>query len=283
MYFSQIRVDPSDENYVYVLGISMYRSTDGGKTFRAAGGRGVHADQHALWIDPHDGRHMILGCDGGFYATYDRMTNWDHLNYEAIGQFYHVALDTRPHRYYVYGGLQDNGSWGGPSQTRTDIGPINEDWIMVGGGDGFKCAVDPNDPDQIYYESQNGGFGRRSLRTGEAAMIRPAGQGGPGRRVEGEESPAQPQQPGQTQPGQTPRGPRYRFNWNAPFILSHHNSRIYWQRSARHLPGDFPDGPWQCDGTGRISAEPQCALRGHGRRQPVDYAGWRQGMEEHYQ
>jgi photosystem II stability/assembly factor-like uncharacterized protein len=223
MYFSQIRVDPSDENYVYVLGISIARSTDSGKTFRVSGGRGVHADQHALWIDPHDGRHMILGCDGGFYATYDRMANWDHLNQLAIGQFYHVALDTRPRHYYVYGGLQDNGSWGGPSHGRTEIGPVNEDWIMVGGGDGFKCAVDPNDPEQIYYESQNGGFGRRNLRTGEAAAIRPAGQGGPGRLVEGEEQPAQPEQP-----GQTPRGPRYRFNWNAPFLLSHHNSRIYY-------------------------------------------------------
>jgi photosystem II stability/assembly factor-like uncharacterized protein len=222
MYFSQIRVDPSDENYVYVLGISMARSTDGGKTFRVSGGRGVHADQHALWIDPHDGRHMVLGCDGGFYVTYDRMANWDHLNHQAIGQFYHVAVDSRP-RYNVYGGLQDNGSWGGPSYGRTGIGPINEDWIMVGGGDGFRCAVDPNDPDEIYYESQNGGFGRRNLRTGETAPIRPPGQGGPGRRLE-EEPPA-----GQTQqPGQAARGPRYRFNWNAPFILSHHNSRIYY-------------------------------------------------------
>ena len=197
--------------------------TDGGKTFRTSGGRGVHADQHVLWIDPHDGRHMILGCDGGFYATYDRMANWDHLNYQAIGQFYHVAVDTRPRHYYVYGGLQDNGTWGGPSHTHTEAGPINEDWIMVGGGDGFKCAVDPNDPDQIYYESQNGGFGRRNLRTGESGLIRPAGQGGPGRA---EKEKSQPGQPGQ--PGQPPRGPRYRFNWNAPFILSHHNSRIYY-------------------------------------------------------
>jgi photosystem II stability/assembly factor-like uncharacterized protein len=227
MYFSQIRVDPGDEKYVYVLGISMATSTDGGKTFRVRGGRGVHADQHALWIDPHDGRHMIIGCDGGFYVTYDRMVNWDHLNHTAIGQFYHVAVDTRP-RYYVYGGLQDNGTWGGPSYARTGIGPINEDWIMVGGGDGFKCAVDPNDPDEIYYESQNGGFGRRNLRTGETASIRPAGPGRGGRFREAEQ-PGQPGQPGQPrQQGQSAQGPRYLFNWNAPFILSHHNSRIYY-------------------------------------------------------
>jgi hypothetical protein len=177
---------------------------------------------------------MIIGCDGGFYVTYDRMANWDHLNHMAIGQFYHVAVDTRP-RYHVYGGLQDNGTWGGPSYARTGIGPINEDWIMVGGGDGFRCAVDPNDPDEVYYESQNGGFGRRNLRTGETASIRPGGGPGRGGRFRGSEQPSQPGQRGQpgqaSQPGQQrpgAQGPRYRFNWNAPFILSHHNSRIYY-------------------------------------------------------
>lgn len=199
MYFSQIRVDPTDEKFVYVLGISLYRSVDGGKTFRPDGGRSAHADHHALWIDPDDGRHMVLGCDGGFYATYDRMDNWDHLNHLALGQFYHVALDPRP-LYRVYGGLQDNGTWGGPTHTKAATGPINEDWIRVGGGDGFVCRVDPNDPDLVYYESQNGGFSRRNLRTGEAASLRP----------------------------RAPEGKRYRFNWNSPFILSSHNSKIYY-------------------------------------------------------
>ena len=207
MYFSRLRVDPNDDKYLYVLGIAFYRSKDGGKTFTADGGRGVHADGHALWIDGRDSRHQILGCDGGFYVTYDRQETWDHLNHLAIGQFYHVAIDTR-RDYRVYGGLQDNGSWGGPSRTRNNTGPINEDWLSVGGGDGFSCRVDPNDPDQIYWTSQNGSFGRRNLRTGEVGQIRP-----PGGRV----------------PTQTQGQPRpYRFNWNAPFILSHHNSRIYY-------------------------------------------------------
>ncbi|MBX6314045.1 MAG: PDZ domain-containing protein [Isosphaeraceae bacterium] len=199
MYFSQVRVDPNDDKYVYVLGVSLYRSTDGGKTFKGDGGRGVHADQHALWIDPKDGRHMIVGTDGGFYVTYDRMENWDHLNTTAIGQFYHVAIDTRPN-YKVYGGLQDNGSWGGPARSKDIIGPINEDWIRVGGGDGFKCQVDREDPDQIYWTSQNGGMGTRNLRTGQASRIRP----------------------------QMPRGKRARFNWNTPFLLSHHNPKIFY-------------------------------------------------------
>jgi photosystem II stability/assembly factor-like uncharacterized protein len=198
MYFSLIRVDPTDDANIYVGGISMYRSSDGGKTFQAAP-RGIHSDQHALWIDPRDGRHMLVGCDGGYYVTYDRMANWDHLNHMAIGQFYHVALCCkRP--YWVYGGLQDNGSWGGPSVGLRG-GPINEDWISVGGGDGYVCGVDPSDPDLVYYESQDGAMGRRNLRTGESARIRPR--------------PAQGQPP-------------YRFNWNTPFILSHHNPKIFY-------------------------------------------------------
>src|SRR5262249_39311233 len=152
----------SDDKYLYVLGVSLASSRDGGKTFRTGGGgggpggrAGIHSDQHALWINPRDGRHMLIGTDGGYYANHDRGGNWEHLNHSAIGQFYHVAVcSKRP--YYVYGGLQDNGSWGGPSVGLHGTGPINEDWMPVGGGDGFVCRVDPNDPDLIYSESQNG-------------------------------------------------------------------------------------------------------------------------------
>ncbi len=197
MYFSQIRVDPSDDNYVYVLGIALHRSRDGGRTFDPEGGRGVHGDHHALWIDPRDGRHMILGGDGGFYVTYDRTANWDRLNHMAIGQFYHVAVDTRCN-YRVYGGLQDNGSWGGPSRTHSLTGPLNEDWFRIGGGDGYRCAVDPTDPDIVYSTSQWGAMRRLNLRNGESIPIRP------------------------------PDARRYRFNWNTPYLLSHHNPRIFY-------------------------------------------------------
>jgi S1-C subfamily serine protease/photosystem II stability/assembly factor-like uncharacterized protein len=198
MYFSLIRVDPQDPNRVYVLGVSHYQSDNGGLTFTGDFGRGTHADGHALWIDPRDGRHMILGNDGGFYVSYDRGRNWDHLNTAALGQFYHVAIGPKE-PYWVFGGLQDNGSWGGPAISKSG-GIINEDWLSVGGGDGFVCRVDANDPDLVYYESQNGNISRRHLKTGERAAIRPAAR---------------------------PRGtPPYRFNWNTPFILSSHNSKI---------------------------------------------------------
>ncbi len=210
MYFSVVRVDPQDDKYVYVLGVKYYRSADGGKTFKADAGKLVHDDGHALWIDPRDGKHMIVGCDGGFYASYDRANNWDHLNTMALGQFYHVAVCTkRP--YWVYGGLQDNGTWGGPSiGLKGNVGPINEDWLSIGGGDGYVCAVDPTDPDQIYFESQNGGMGRRHLKTGETAAIRPQGTGkGKGMAKDKD-------------------APKHRFNWNTPFILSHHNPKIFY-------------------------------------------------------
>ena len=203
MYYSQIRVDPSDVERVYVLGTRLYRSEDGGQTFTADGHDGrVHVDHHALWIDPRNGRHMILGNDGGIYVTWDRMANWDHHNHVAIGQFYNVGIDaTRDYR--VFGGLQDNGSWGGPNRTPAG-GPINSDWFRVGGGDGFVVLVDPTDRDLIYYESQNGGMGRWHLGTGDRGRMRP----------------------------RAPRGETNRWNWNTPFILSSRNPKIYYSAGS---------------------------------------------------
>ena len=294
MYFSQVRVDPADENYIYVLGVSLHASEDGGKTFNSRAGRGTHADHHAMWIDPADGRHVILGNDGGVYVTCDRMEKWDHLNHVAIGQFYHVGVGPR-RDYRVYGGLQDNGSWGGPTRVRYGSGPVNEDWFRVGGGDGFICLVDKDDADQVYFESQNGSTGRINLRTGDRGFIRPGRQrgargaggrgarrgggrftfrgtpgqaeqrerggpggraqagprerGGPGGRAQagppergGPAGGPQVEQRGRGGPGGPPQagqrgrgGPggqrgrqRYRFNWKTPYILSSHNSRVYY-------------------------------------------------------
>ena len=204
MYFSQLRFDPTNDNTIYVLGdvpSPLWRSTNGGERFdNLSTARGVHADAHALWINPNNAKHLIIGCDGGFYASYDAGTKWEHLNTLALAQFYHVAVDTRT-PYRVYGGLQDNGSWGGPSDSQRRSGPVNEDWIFVSGGDGFVCRIDPTDPDLVYAESQGGNMNRRNYRTGETAGIRPA-------RKPGEDS--------------------HRFNWNTPFILSSHNPSIFY-------------------------------------------------------
>src|SRR4029077_12441759 len=131
---SVVRVDPSDENILFVLGIELHRSTDGGKSFATQNiNRGLHSDHHDLWINPKNGRHILIGTDGGYYVSYDKAANWEHLNRVALGQFYHVTVDTR-RPYRVYGGLQDNGSWSGPSNSMRGIGPINEDWRFVNGG-----------------------------------------------------------------------------------------------------------------------------------------------------
>jgi photosystem II stability/assembly factor-like uncharacterized protein len=201
-YFSVVRIDPNDDNTIYAAGIKLSRSTNGGKTFESANlNNGVHDDQHALWIDPRDSRHLVLGSDGGFYVSYDRCAHWDHMNHAGdLGQFYHVAVDNQK-PYHVYGGLQDNGSWGGPSNVIRGAGPINDDWVFVNGGDGFVCRIDPGNPDIVYAESQDGSFMRRNLKTGESGFIRPT-----------------------RAPGTAP----YRFNWNAPFILSSHNPGIFY-------------------------------------------------------
>ncbi|MEK6239232.1 MAG: PDZ domain-containing protein, partial [Planctomycetales bacterium] len=198
-YYSQIHVDPSDENYISVLGIRFHHSSDGGKTFDTNAGRGIHPDHHAMWINPRDGRHWILGGDGGLYVTHDRGANWEFIDDLPIGQFYDVGVDNRT-PYRVYGGLQDNGTWGGPSALRGSHGPTAADWFLVGWGDGFLCRADPHDPDLIYFESQYGGMSRVHLRTGERIRIRP------------------PQK----------KDVRYRFNWKTPLLLSHHNSRIFY-------------------------------------------------------
>jgi len=203
MYFSVVRFDPTDDNTIYTLADVpvLYKSTNGGKRFTTVRtSSGVHADAHTLWINPANAKNMIIGCDGGFYKTYDQGLSWDHINTIPLGQFYHVAVDNRK-PYRIYGGLQDNGSWGGPSHTLRRYGPVNEDWVFVSGGDGFVCRVDPVDPDIVYAQSQGGFMSRRNFRTGEFFSIRPP-------RNQGDEA--------------------LRFNWNTPFILSSHNSSIFY-------------------------------------------------------
>ena len=230
MYYSNIQIDPVDKNNIYLCGTSLYKSEDGGETFTGDGGSdGIHVDHHALWIDKRDPRHMILGNDGGVHVTYDRMEHWDHLNHVAIGQFYHVGVDASMD-YKVYGGLQDNGSWGGPSRGSTG-GAVNSDWMRVGGGDGFITLVDPNDPNEVYFESQNGGMGRINLETGARGFVRP----------------------------RPPRGTRYRFNWKTPFLLSPHNSKVHYS-AGNHVFRSFDRG----NGTKSISPEITNSSKGAG-------------------
>jgi len=233
MYFSQIRVDPSNENTVYTAGVQSYKSTDGGKTWRTLQGQG-HVDHHALWIDPNDSRHVMYGNDGSVDVSWDGGETWESLRSWAVGQPYHASVDLR-RPYFVCTGLQDNGSWCGPSSVRE--GPIlAQDWYRVGGGDGFYSQIDPTDWMILYSESQGGNMNRYNLRTGESQSIRPRaplrpGQGpGGGGGGGGQFQNLTPEQQEAFRRGniapQPPEGTQFRWNWNTPMLLSPHNPSV---------------------------------------------------------
>ncbi len=211
MYFSQMRISPSDPDLVYVVDQNVHKSRDGGVTFEQLEGYG-HVDQHAFWVDPDDHDHLMIGNDGSVDVSWDQGENWESLRSWAVGQPYHASVDMR-RPYYVCTGLQDNGSWCGPSSVRS--GPIlAQDWYRVGGGDGFYSAVDPTDYTVVYAESQNGNVRRLNLRTGESQSIRP--------------SPPDEDDPETNIVPAPPAGTQVRWNWNTPFMLSPHNpSTIY--------------------------------------------------------
>ncbi len=199
MYYSQIRIDPTNDQIIYTMGASFYKSVDGGKTFRVVSGMG-HGDHHALWINPRNSRHLLLGHDGGFDISYDQAETFDYHNIMAVGQFYAISADMRK-PYYVYGGLQDNGSWGGPSATRGQ-GSTNADWYRVGGGDGFYTMNDPMDWSIVYSESQNGNMNRLDLKAGRSVSIRPRAR--PRRQTT---TTTNPPEAGQTAPGRSNPNP----------------------------------------------------------------------------
>ncbi len=214
-YYSQIRVDPSNDQRVYVLGASWYVSDNGGKSFQNSPFGRIHGDYHALWINPANSNHLLTGSDGGIHFSYDKGKTWDYINTIPLGQFYEVGFDFRK-PYWLYGGLQDNGSWGAPVFTLNATGLSNDEWIRVGGGDGFYNVVDPKDPNTIYTESQNAGILRLNMASGESKFIRP-------------------------QPEEGSRE-RYRFDWNAPILISpHNNRRIYLGGNRLFISNDRGD------------------------------------------
>lgn len=206
-YFSRVAVDPGNPDRVYVLGWDLTVSDDGGRTLKRLGGGGeVHVDHHAIAINPQDPQRVLVANDGGAYLSHDRGAHWRHLATVAAGQFYHVAVDLSD-PYRVGGGLQDNGSWIGPSGTLEvvegesgkNMGILDRDWRYVFGGDGFRVAFDPGDHDVVYANSQGGELARINLRTKVVERLRPAAD-------EGQE--------------------RLRFNWDAPYLISHFDPSV---------------------------------------------------------
>ena len=231
-YYSQVRVDPKNSERVYWSSTPVQFSDDGGKTVRTAT-NGIHVDHHAMWIDPTDPDHFVVGNDGGVSQTWDRGGNYDFLDVLAISQPYEASYNMAvPYRVCI--GLQDNGSWCGPSRTRS--GSIsNDDWVTVGGGDGFYTAQDPTDANIVFSESQGGNIGRYDLRTGERTnIVKPSWRP---RYIQFEDSilvergdTAKPATKAQQQRLAALRARQradsgalnLRFNWNTPFFLSPH-------------------------------------------------------------
>jgi photosystem II stability/assembly factor-like uncharacterized protein len=210
-YFSRVAVDPVDDRRVYLPGWDLAVSDDGGRTFRRSGSEKVHVDFHAIVVNPDDPSEILVGNDGGVYLSHDRAATWDFLNNVAVGQFYRIAVDGGD-PYRIAGGLQDNGSWMGPSETffQTDDedkdGIDNSDWRAVGGSDGFTVAFDPTDRNLIYVTGQGGELIRNRLDNNALKLIRPAPR-------EGQE--------------------RFRFNWNSPYLISRHDPAVLYMGGNR--------------------------------------------------
>ena len=200
-YYNKIFADPRNVDRVYAVDVNLQVTEDAGKTFHRVGEHLKHVDNHSVWIDPDGTDHLIVGCDGGVYETFDRGATWRFSANLPITQYYRVATDESRPFYRVYGGAQDNFSVGGPSRTRTNNGIRNADWYITSGGDGFGSVVDPVDPNTVYAESQFGVLSRFNLRTGEVVGI---------------------------QPFDAPNGEALRWNWDSPlFVSPHSHSRIY--------------------------------------------------------
>jgi photosystem II stability/assembly factor-like uncharacterized protein len=201
MYYARIVADPKEVDRIYVMNVFLMVSDDGGRTLRRLGERSKHVDNHDIWVDPENTDHYLVGCDGGVYESFDRGVNWEFKSNLPVPQFYDITTDNAKPFYNIYGGTQDNFSFGGPSRSRSASGIINSDWFVTNGGDGFRSQVDPEDPNTIYASLQHGVIVRFDKRTGERIGIQPQA----GRN----EDPM-------------------RWNWDTPFIISPHlHTRIY--------------------------------------------------------
>jgi len=206
-YYAEIFIDPNDAERIYAMDVYARVSDDAGKTFKKIGEAAKHVDNHVIWIDPANSDHVIMGCDGGLYESFDRTKTWYFKGNLPVTQFYRISADDALPFYNVYGGTQDNFALAGPSRTTTSHGIVNNDWYTTFVGDGFRTIADPKDSNIVYGETQYGVLGRYDKRTGEVLDI-------------------QPQQTGSMDP--------LRQNWDSPLIISPHDSnRLYF--AAQYL------------------------------------------------
>ncbi|GAC1683199.1 MAG: hypothetical protein NVS9B3_01030 [Gemmatimonadaceae bacterium] len=234
-YYDEIVVDPGNTQHVYMLASPLFVSKDGGASFAVDSLHDVHVDNHALWIDPANSAHMLLGNDGGLYTTWDGGRAWEHAAL-PVGQFYTVTVDSARVPYRVCGGLQDNGVWCGPSMTRDSVGTTDADWYPVNGGDGMWVQVSRTDPQIVYSESQFGVMSRLDLRTWKRTGIQPVALD-----------------------AGADAGYGYTWGWTAPLVLSQHDTGTLYAGGNRlfrmHDAGDDRGVDWQVVGPDMTRAD----------------------------
>jgi len=217
-YYNEIVCDPLDADKVYSTETVSKMTVDGGKTWNSLGNNKRHVDDHAIWVDPKDTEHFMIGGDGGLYESFDGGKNYDYKENLPVTQFYRVNVDNAYPFYNVYGGTQDNNSMGGPSQTTSNDGVTNDEWFVTVGGDGFWIDTDPADPNIIYTESQYGGMARFDRKSGEDISIKP-------RERKGELA--------------------YKWNWNAPLFVSKHAPQRLYTAANKVFRSDDRGNTWQ--------------------------------------
>jgi photosystem II stability/assembly factor-like uncharacterized protein len=217
-YYQEIFCDPLDKNKVFAMDTYMHHSEDGGKTFKPTGEKNKHVDNHCIWIDPKNTNHWIVGCDGGVYETYTHAKEWKYYANLPIIQFYKVTTDNATPFYNIFGGTQDNNSMGGPSATNNAAGILNSDWYITNGGDGFESATDWSNNNIVYAQAQHGWLVRYDKASGEKVPIQPM----PGK---GEEA--------------------YRWNWDAPLIVSSHDASTLYFAANKLFKSTNKGDDWQ--------------------------------------
>lgn len=218
LYYTDMRVHPQNPEVVFAVASLLQKSIDGGRSF-ARISRSTHIDFHALWIDPLDPSRMWQGQDGGVAVSYDSGKAWEPIRNLPLAQFYQVQADNREPFYYLGGGLQDNGTWWGPSRTREPGGILEDDWRMPSFGDAYFVVIHPDDPEIMISESQGGNIMKTDLRTRQQRDISP-------------------------QPKRNDGGPAsglaYRFNWNSPIVASPHDGMtVYFAGNVVFRSRDF--------------------------------------------
>lgn len=244
-FYGELVCDPVEPERLYLPMTPLYVSEDGGRTFRNLVRSDVHVDHHVLWVNPDDPEHLMVGNDGGVYTSHDRGESWRWHPNLPVMQLYTAGFDMQEPFYHVYGGTQDNGSWGGPVGTRYRDGVSNADWSFTVGGDGFFSRVDPTDADIVYAESQYGVLQRVDRATGERRRI-------------------QPWQP------QDPDVPAWRWNWSAPLEISPHDpATLYFAANVVFRSRDRGDS-WTVISPDLTRGLSRDSLPLQGRRQPSD-------------